>query len=134
MMNKKVIVINGNNFSDLTGFYNEIERVLTKDLDWKIGRNLDAFEDILLGGYGVFETGEPIQLIWENSTKSKADLGFEATKKFYEEKISAIETDAESLSYFEKELDKLLHHNGKSLFDTILEIISHRQIEFKARN
>ena len=63
-MQKQIITINGNNFSDLNGFYDEIERVLTKNLGWRIGRNLDAFEDILYGtGYGVFEVTDSIKLV-----------------------------------------------------------------------
>jgi RNAse (barnase) inhibitor barstar len=43
------ILIDGNNFDDLEGFYCEIDRVLTKDLTWKTGHNLNAFNDILVG-------------------------------------------------------------------------------------
>jgi len=48
---------------------------LTKDLDWKIGRNLAAFNDVLYGGFGAFEYEEPIEIIWKHSNKSKSDLG-----------------------------------------------------------
>jgi len=72
---KKVITINGNNFSDLEGFYGEIDKLLTKDLNWKTGHNFDAFEDILKGGFGVHEDGEPIVIKWINYEKSKKDLG-----------------------------------------------------------
>ena len=52
------IIINGNNFSDLEGFYSEIDRILTKDLDWKTGHNLNAFNDLLRGGFGVHQYEE----------------------------------------------------------------------------
>lgn len=74
-MNKKTIIINGNKFDSLSEFYDEIERKLTRNLDWRIGRNLDALRDILLGGFGVHECDEPIVLIWENGEKSKIELG-----------------------------------------------------------
>ena len=41
-MNKQIITINGDNFSDLETFYDEIDNVLTKNLDWKTGHNLNA--------------------------------------------------------------------------------------------
>jgi RNAse (barnase) inhibitor barstar len=85
-INTKTITINANQFSSLSGFYDEIKRKLTKDLDWEIGRNLDALSDILLGGFGVHEYGEPIFLIWENSEKSKIELG-----KDFEKIVEVIE-------------------------------------------
>jgi RNAse (barnase) inhibitor barstar len=73
-MIKKKIIIHGNNFSDIEGFYSEVDHVLTRNLDWKTGHNLDAFNDLLRGGFGVHEYEEPIKLIWKNSNKSKRDL------------------------------------------------------------
>jgi len=77
----KSFVLEGNRFDTLEGFYDEVERVLTKDLDWKIGRNLDAFNDVLEGGFGAFEYEEPIHIIWEHSDKSKSDLAYPANKR-----------------------------------------------------
>jgi len=73
-MTRKTIIINGDAFSTLEGFYSEIDKVLTKDLNWDTGHNLDAFNDLLRGGFGVYEYEEPIKLIWQNSDKSKVDL------------------------------------------------------------
>ena len=74
-MNKQTLKIDGGNFSDLEGFYNEIDRVLTKDLDWQTGHNLDAFNDLLRGGFGVYEYEEPVKIIWTNFSHSKERLG-----------------------------------------------------------
>ena len=49
---------------------------MTKNLNFKTGHNLDAFNDILRGGFGVFDEG-PILLKWKNYEKSKEDLGSE---------------------------------------------------------
>lgn len=38
----KEFTLDGNNFNDIDGFYNEIDKLLTKDLKWKTGHNLDA--------------------------------------------------------------------------------------------
>lgn len=132
-MNKQTIIINGNNFSDLESFYDEIDRVLTKDLDWDTGHNLDAFNDLLRGGFGVYEHEEPIKLTWENISKSKSDLGLEATKKWYERKIS--ENKIENQQFFKDKLKELTENNGQTLFDIIIEIISeHEHIEFETKN
>jgi RNAse (barnase) inhibitor barstar len=68
------IKIQGNNFSNLAEFFDEVERKMTKGLDWKIGRNLNAFNDVLRGGFGVHDCDEDYKLIWENSQKSKSEL------------------------------------------------------------
>jgi RNAse (barnase) inhibitor barstar len=67
--------IDGNNFGDMLEFYDEVERKLTRDLDWNIGRNLNAFNDILRGGFGLHEYEEPLHLSWLNTVKSRKDLG-----------------------------------------------------------
>lgn len=71
----ETFTIDGNRFSDLEGFYSEIDKILTKNLDWKTGHNLNAYNDLLRGGFGVHEYGEPIVLKWLNYEKSKRELG-----------------------------------------------------------
>lgn len=73
-MERKVIVIDGEKFSDLKGFYAEAGRVMSKNNGTPLN-NLGAFNDLLWGGFGVFEYGEPIELVWKNSEKSKKELG-----------------------------------------------------------
>ena len=70
----KTIIIDGNAFSDLTGFYDEIERKFMK-VDWRMGRNLNAFNDVMRGGFVITDYEEPIEIIWKDSPKSKKDLG-----------------------------------------------------------
>ena len=72
----KEFIIDGNNFNDLEGFYCEIDKLLTKNLNFKTGHNFAAFNDLLRGGFGVFDEG-PILIKWNNYKKSKADLGNE---------------------------------------------------------
>lgn len=73
-MDKQIIIINGDNISNLETFYNETDRVLTKDMEWPTGHNLNAFNDLLRGGFGVFEYQDPIKLIWTNFSSSKKYL------------------------------------------------------------
>ena len=83
-MNKQTIIINGNNFSDLESFYDEIDRVLTKDLNWDTGHNLDAFNDLLRGGFGVYEYEEQVKIIWTKFSEGKKKLGDELTDTIIE--------------------------------------------------
>ena len=73
----KTFILDGNNFTDMEGFYNEIDKLLTKNLQWKTGHNLNAFNDLLRGGFGVHEYNEQITIRWINFDKSKESLGGE---------------------------------------------------------
>jgi len=116
--NKKTAVINGSRFSDLTGFYEEVSQVLMKNADWKVG-TLDGFDDIR---YGV-ET----DIMWKHSQKSKEDLGFDATKEFYENKINHGKPFNGKL--IQQKLDELVAGKGQTLFEILIEIIeSHQNI------
>ncbi len=83
-MNKQTIIINGDNFSDLEGFYDEINRVLTKDLNWETGHNLDAFIDLLRGGFGVYGYAEPVKIIWTKFSESRKKLGNELSETLFD--------------------------------------------------
>ena len=61
---REVFTIDGRHFSNMAGFYDEVERVFTCGLDRKIGRNLNAFNDILRGGFGRHEYGQSIHIQW----------------------------------------------------------------------
>ena len=77
------ITIDGNCFNDWSGFYDEIERKFMceltrlhyKEKPYPVGRNLNAFNDFLRGGFGVHEYGEPIHIKWINFNKSVIDFG-----------------------------------------------------------
>ena len=116
--NIKSAVINGSLFSDLSGFYEEISAILMEDAGWKLG-TLDGFDDILYGFQG--------EIIWKDSEKSKQDLGFEATKEFYQNKIK--QGKPFNIDLIQQKLDELVAGNGPTLFDILFEIIeSHQNI------
>ena len=121
-----MIVIHGGHFSSLRGFYEEASRVLMKDLDWKVG-TLDGFDDILYGGFGVIEGKEEIEIIWKESQKSKEDLGFKATREFYENKIR--QGKPFNTELIQQKLNELIEGKGQTLFEILIEIIkSHTNI------
>lgn len=71
-LQQKELIIDGNQFSDLKGFFNEIGAILTEGNKW--GKNWNALNDILHSGFIKTEYGEPFILIWKNSEKSKGEL------------------------------------------------------------
>ncbi len=122
-----MIVIHGGHFSSLEGFYEEVSNVLMKNTDWKIG-TLDGFDDILYGGFGVFENNEPIEIVWKESQKSAEDLGIKATREFYENKIR--QGKPFNTKLLQQKLDDLMEGKGQTLFEILVEIIqSHANIQ-----
>ena len=114
-------IIDGEKFDDIEGFYCEIDTLLTKNLTWRTGHNLDAFNDILRGGFGVHEYGEPIKIIWTNYKKSRKDFGYAATVKHYEKMLSTCHPS--NIDGVQRKLDAAKSENGKTLLDIIIEII-----------
>jgi RNAse (barnase) inhibitor barstar len=115
----KMAVINGSDFSDLQGFYEEVSQLFMKDENWKVG-TLDGFNDILYGFQG--------EIIWKNSRKSREDLGFDVTKEFYHNKIRIGKPF--SVKLIQQKLDDLINGNGQTLFEILVEIIeSHQNIK-----
>jgi RNAse (barnase) inhibitor barstar len=79
-MSKPIYIIDGDSFSSLPEFYEEIGNKLIPGVDW--GKNLDALSDILAGGFGTPEEG--FTLIWKHSELSRQYLGYPATATFLE--------------------------------------------------
>lgn len=120
-MERREIIIDGSKFSNLEEFYDEMERILTKNLTWRVGRNLDAFNDLLRGGFGVHEYGEALAIKWLHADKSRCDLGYEATVNHWEKVLTKCHPS--NIPYIQEKLDMAKSHKGDTLFDIIIKII-----------
>ncbi len=94
---EKWICIDGHDIHTLNDFYNQIEQKLTNKIDFKIGRNLNAFNDLLWGGFGIHEYEEPLHIVWIFTEESRQALG---TKRF-NNIISVIENHKSNNKYLE---------------------------------
>jgi len=119
-MNK--FIINGAVIVDIASFYVEINRVFMEDVDWKLGRSLDAFSDLLYGGFGAIVSDETNEIIWLDSDKSKAALGYETTLRYYKDKLKPDSPFNKAL--FVQKIKELEHGQGKTYYEIIKEIIS----------
>jgi len=117
MRSKPTYVIEGREFTTLEGFYNEISRVLIPEAEW--GRNLDAFNDILRGGFGTPAGGFILE--WRSSELSKERLGYSETVRQLEERLSRCHSTARKRVSAELELAR--KHAGPTVFDWLVEII-----------
>jgi|SRR5690606_9514184 len=114
-MNSKV-VLDAQNFNNLEEFYHEIYGLMKLYDDWKPAYNLDTLNDMLYSGFGEHET----ELIWENSEKSKSDLGKTATIQFYQNKIN--QGKPFNVNWAKEKLNALNENRGQTLFEILVEI------------
>lgn len=116
---KKTFIIDASQFSDLEGFFEHADEVLCEG--FTSGRNLDAFHDILRGGFGAFEFGEEIELIWRGAVKSKSDLGYAATIRALERKLEYCHLS--NRISVQGEIDMARDGQGPTIYDSLVEII-----------
>jgi hypothetical protein len=111
-----VLVMDGANFSTFDGFAREFSKLLG-DYTWR--GNLDAFNDILRGGFGTPENG--FVLRWRNSALSREALGYEATIRWLEQML--LTCHPSNRSRVQADISAAQRGEGRTLFDTIVEII-----------
>ncbi|SCL27185.1 Barstar, RNAse (barnase) inhibitor [Micromonospora rhizosphaerae] len=111
-----VLVIDGASFSDFDGFAREFSQLLCR-YTWH--GNLDAFNDILRGGFGTPETGWVLR--WVNSESSRAALGYDATIRWLKQIL--LTCDPSNRANVEARISNARRGQGPTLFDMIVEII-----------
>jgi hypothetical protein len=111
-----VLVIDGGRFDDFPGFGREFSRLLS-GYTWH--GSLDAFNDILRGGFGTPEGGWILR--WVNSERSRAVLGYEATATRLEDLL--LTCHPTNRERFRRRLSDARRREGPTLFDEIVQII-----------
>lgn len=121
-------IINGKDITGISTFYSEVNRVFMANENWYIAESLDAFNDLLYGGFGSIQTGATAQLIWKDISVSKAALGYDATMRYYDEKLQP--GSPFNKKHFEEKRAGLQLGSGQTYFEIIVEIIGqHPNIE-----
>jgi RNAse (barnase) inhibitor barstar len=113
----KTFEIDGRAFATLEEFYDEISRVVIPGAAW--GRNLDAFNDILKGGFGTPEGG--FTLLWKHHAVSRERLGYEETARQLELRLERCHPS--NRDRVRAELDAARSATGETVFDWLVEII-----------
>ena len=114
---KAVYEIDGARFHSLDEFYDEVSAVLAPGASW--GRSLDAFNDILRGGFGTPEGGFEIR--WKNHAMSRSRLGHRETARQLRQMLRRSHR-----SHRPRLLGRLLLAHlrlGPTIFDELEEII-----------
>jgi hypothetical protein len=114
---KPMLVIDGDRSDDFEGFAREVGAQLLGGEQFN--GNLDAFNDILRGGFGTPPGG--FGLRWVNSERSRAALGHAATARWYEAKLKTC--DPSNLRDVQERLASARRGEGPTLFDAVVDII-----------
>ena len=114
---KPAFEINGARINDLESFYDEVEKALIPDAVW--GRNLNAFNDILRGGFGTPDGG--FVLVWKHHKLSRERLGRQYTLRSMKQMLGS--PYAESVAFAREKIIELRSGGGTTEFERLVEII-----------
>ncbi|RXG15949.1 RNAse (barnase) inhibitor barstar [Leeuwenhoekiella aestuarii] len=131
MQKPKVYTLNAARFDTLAGFYTTLYRVIPFLPEYKPAHNLDALHDVLYSGFGKL----PVILIWKHAHKSKQDLGFEATRDFYQSKLpqgikpcggtnKTNSGNPYNIQWVHNKITALENDQGETLFEILLELFA----------
>lgn len=113
----RTYVLDGEAITSLEAFYDEVSRCLVPGTGW--GRNLNALDDILRGGFGTPDEG--FVLHWTASGRSRQALGYPETVRQLRARREqchpgmAAETEAD--------LERAERGEGPTVFDWLVDII-----------
>jgi len=118
MLEPPILEIDGQRFSTLEEFYEEVSRTLIPGTEW--GQNLDAFNDILRGGFGTPEDG--FTLVWRASDVSRRRLGYAETVRQLQHRLTR--SHPSNRAQVRTELEAAQAQRGPTVFDWLVRIIS----------
>lgn len=116
-MRKPIIEIDGLAFESLEGFFDVFGSVALGGSEY--GRNLDAFNDVLRGGFGTPEGG--FVLRWKNAETSRQRLGFDETIRYIERKLTTCHPT--NVVQVRDDLARARNGEGETLFEIICGIL-----------
>lgn len=115
---KPVIEIDGSQFSTLEEFFIHFEeKALCAPGGW--GRNLDAFNDVLRGGFGTPEGG--FVLRWKHHPLSRQRLDHAETARQLRVRLERCHPD--NIESVQARLELAQKGEGATVFDWLVEII-----------
>ena len=112
----QLIEIDGSQFSSLEEFYLHFERAALT-ADW--GRNLDAFNDVLRGGFGTPPEG--FVLRWRNHRESQRRLGYAETVRLLEERLARCHPS--NRASIAEQLQRAQQRQGPTAYEWLVEVI-----------
>jgi RNAse (barnase) inhibitor barstar len=121
-VSKHRYIIDGQKFSTLEEFAKHFSSVVLNGRAWN--GNLDAFNDILGGGFGTPDEGFIIE--WRNHELSKQCLGHAETARRFEQLLKTCHPS--NIPRIKAELAAARRGVGPTLFDTLVAIIGEHAV------
>jgi len=115
-------VIDGTQCVSLEAFFEQFNNAALSE-PW--GLNLDAFNDVLRGGFGTPHEG--FVLRWMNSEMAKELLGYPETERQLEQRLERCPT--ENREYVQRHLSDAQREVGPTAFDWLVQIIASHGID-----
>jgi RNAse (barnase) inhibitor barstar len=116
-MGKSVVTIDGAGFTDLSGFFDQFRQ--RAQLGSASAHNLDAFNDVLRGGYGTPQGG--FVLRWQHHALSRQRLGYAETARQLRRMLATC--DPHNRASVRRDIAQALSHKGSTVYDWLLDII-----------
>jgi RNAse (barnase) inhibitor barstar len=117
MSAKWIVRIDGSRFNTLEEFFVHFAEKALDGSFW--GKNLDAFNDVLRGGFGTPEGGFVIE--WQNHERSKECLGFDETIRQLQ--LRLLRCHSSNVARVTEQLMAARRREGSTVFDWVVEII-----------
>lgn len=114
----KTVVLDGERFDDLRGFYDEVERQLLPP-GAPFGRNLDALADLLSGSLSP-EDAEPLTVRWLQAARSRRALGHAETVRVLESRLAQLHPS--NRAAWQTRLEAARRGVGETLFDELVRV------------
>lgn len=118
----KEYVLDGSRVTSLETFYDQVSERLIPGANW--GRNLDAFNDILRGGFGTPEGG--FVLRWTHSSISRENLSHPETVRQLEKQLERCHPS--NREFVRADLIRAQKGQGDTVFDWLVGIIKNHGI------
>ncbi|AJC80176.1 barnase inhibitor-like domain-containing protein [Rhizobium etli bv. phaseoli str. IE4803] len=109
----KEYILDGSKITSLEAFYDQVSERLIPSAYW--GRNLDAFNDILRGGFGTPEGG--FVLRWTHSEVSRRNLGHSETVRQLEKRLERCHPS--NRKFVRAHLIRAQKRQGTTVFDCL---------------
>lgn len=116
------LTLNGARIHDIPSFYAEVNAVFMAGEPWQLSASLDAFNDLLYGGFGALSGNEPATLVWLDAEHSRHALGLQTTRCYWQDKLA--QPERFNAAHCQHQLNALENGTGQTYFDILLEIIA----------
>lgn len=124
--------IDGAAVHGISDLYEQFNRELMADQDWRLGSSLDGLNDVLYRIDSEIREGVPATFVWLDHAHSRDALGFEETQRWLSNKLA--QPSSFNQGRIQSELEELQNGIGKTYFEIILEIFAdHPLIELQLR-